>query len=486
MQGWLKRSILLVGIFTISWLAVIYFWRLEKRMPNISEVAFYFFGVPTLVFILVLVMFRMIKLTTDRLKKAQQAAVSLQERQEGGGALETSNLESKLSIGILSAAIRTVHGNSVEELSCNLKSNEARLQLDPDLTDSNGFPILTGRIFELNADAQNQAFSTWLKEKKQVSKEWTVEQQRAIAMGSDVVIELAQKAVTHHLLEKFIEVHAMQHDLPALPILHLYALLPAKWSDEERAYVTEWFALLIEAQGWPAERISLRPEIAFLPDRSMIAVDRLMLDAHRLNQPCFGIVIACESSIGELTVQDWEENGRLNVRSGRSPCIPGEGAAGLLLADKNQAELIETEGLSRIHRVQQGGLTKSAEARGLIDDGLMHNLMKQALTLSNVAMEQVSLISADTDHRSSRMIELLGACSKIFPDLDSATQCFTLATQCGEMGDVASLVTVALGHNSVLNDSEAAICLSNNDEFQRTAVVVSTWAEATTLSIKNT
>ena len=147
-----------------------------------------------------------------------------------------------------------------------------------------------------------------------------------------------------------------------------------------------------------------------------------MLNGFRLSQPCFSLIFGCESHIADATIEKWESMGQLHTSKDPAALIPGEGAAGLLLADAQQVKLMPEEAYSRLHRTVLNQRNKSADSAGQISDALLTEMVQDALTISHIPAEKISLIAADTDHRNSRMGELMGMGFKSFPDLDPNTQ----------------------------------------------------------------
>lgn len=488
MQSWLTRSLFIGGIFSLVWLAVIYNWRASNRMPNGTEVALYFIVLPIAVLITLWLAVKAWSFATGTPSTTvNPSAISPGANVSGeGGADEHAAVnERTLSIAVLAGAIRTAHGSSAEELAAKLKANEARLDLDPELKNRDGFPVLTGRMAGIDEEAQVEALSAWSALTGRVDFIWSVEQLRAISVGSEVAIELAQQAVKHSQIEPYISAIAKNRELPPLPMLQLITILPENWGDEKRQFVIDWIAHLIQQQGWPAEMINLRPVVQTLLTRAMTAIDQLMLDSFRLSHPCFGMVIACESYLGEDTIQEWEDAGKLFAGKTGNVQMPGEGAAGMLLADETQAQLMASETNVRLHRIVKNYRSKSIDARGNVTDPMLEEMIHDALTISKISANKIAFISSDTDQRSSRVVELMGVGIKMFPDLDPTTQYCKLAGNCGDMGAVTSLAALVLGHFQVVSDAEPSLCISNIDSHERTVAVLSPWVDAVANSVTN-
>jgi hypothetical protein len=481
MRSWLTRSLFIGGIFSLVWLAVIYHWRTNNRMPNGTDVVFYFIVLPMAILTAIWLSAKAWNFATGAIgnsappTKLADESVAVNEH--------AAVKERALSIALLASAIKTAHGSSAEELTANLKTNEARLDLDPELTNQDGFPVLTGRINAIDENAQREALASWSELTGRANLEWSAEQLRAISIGSEVTIELAQQVINHPLLEPYIAAIARNRELPPLPMLQVMVMLPDNWIVEKRQFVLDWFFDLIQQQGWPAEKISFRSALQSSPIRALAGIDQLMLDSFRLSQTCFAMAIACESHLGEDTIRDWEDTGKLfvgkNGDAGKTQ-MPGEGAAGVLLADATQAQLMALETNVRLHRVVQNRRSKSIDARGNVTDPMLHEMVHDALAMSQISADKISLISSDTDQRSSRIVELMAMGNKLFPDLDPSTQYFKLASHCGDMGAVSSLAALVLGHFQVVSEEEPALCISNIDPHERTVAVLSPWIVAAT------
>jgi hypothetical protein len=485
MRGWLSRGFLIGGTFAFVWLIVIYNWRSNNRMPNAAEVALYFIAVPVGLLISFWLLGKTRELATSKAENSAPSATNSALNEQGQIVNHTAEHERSLSIAILASAIRTVHGSSAEELSTNLKSNESRLNLDTELADSKGYPISAGRIKKIDENAQLGALSEWAIANNRAEIVWTSEQLRAISLGSEIVTELAQQATKHNQLEIYNATQPNRRDTITLPAMQLIALLPENWEPEKYNYAIDWFSHLVQQQGWPAEKTVLRYEPQASLAQAFTTIDRLMLDTFRQSQPCFSLVLSCESNIGAATMEKWELDGKLSSGQGNVALVPGEGAAGLLLADEQQTNSMIIEPKARLHRVVQNRRDKSVDSKGVISDQLLTKMVQDALAISNVSAEKISLVSSDTDHRSSRMTELMGMGFAVFPELDNDTQYFKITGNCGTMGSVAGLTSLALGHHEIISDSGPAICISNLDSYERTVAVVNPWIDTAALQVTN-
>lgn len=91
---------------------------------------------------------------------------------------------------------------------------------------------------------------------------------------------------------------------------------------------------------------------------------------------------------------------------------------------------------------------------------------------SGPQLAAVTQVCADSDQRSSRMIELMNSAGTLLPGLDLSLDVLGVAAACGESGHVAALAALVLAHHEAADNAGQVLCISNLDPFQRGAVVV--------------
>jgi hypothetical protein len=474
MHQWLKRAVLVCGIFIAVWIGMAMYWNTNNRLPSSSEVII-FLGLVPLVLVLAAVLSLKI-IATAMVKPISDTSAAASERANNDpNVIEKQDIRADLII--LASSIRAPHGDSSDELAQALVSNQGKLVLDEELTDLNGFPILSGRIQSVEEESQRKALSKWGTSCQLPVISWSTEQLRALSIASTIIDNLLLQAMTHPLLPSYMAADYAQRPSIALPILQLFSVLPLHWNDEHRQIATKWFLHLIEEHGWPLERISISQASSADHAQPFLMIEQLTMQSHRQGFPCFSLLIACESLVGAQTVLDWEQAVKLLTASNEYGQVPGEGAAGFLIVDIEQARLMRVEGMARMHQAFSARREKSADVRGRIDTGILERLTQQALASAAIPAKKIALLAADTDHRGSRAGELIGMASTTFADLDLKTQCYKVAACCGFAGVVSSLTALALAHHAVMTNDNPTLCISNQDEFECSAVVVSPIAD---------
>src|SRR5690606_14260798 len=96
-------------------------------------------------------------------------------------------------LAIVATALRSPHGSSAEELACAIADNEARADLDKELVDDNGFPVMTARSDDAHDGALQDDIADWLSSQG-LQVHLSEEQWRAITLASGVAAELASIA----------------------------------------------------------------------------------------------------------------------------------------------------------------------------------------------------------------------------------------------------------------------------------------------------
>lgn len=466
MRPWLSRSLLIAAAFVLCWGGAVWYWRETNRMPTSGDLAIYLLLVP----LGLLLAFWFARKLVAVLAAAPAAAAGA--AQDPAQDKPDATPQPGAPLRIVAAALRMPHGESAPELAEAMLSEQARLELDPELSDDHGYPVMSGRVAGVDETAQADAMADWLQQNGLAELRFDAEQWRALSLGSSVVGELAQAVVMHQMLPQYLAASPAGRIALDLPMLQLVALLPAEWDGARRQAAASWFLHLIEQQGWPAERLALSGAAVAHTSAPFALIGQLAGQAAREERSCLAIVLSCASHIGELSVQDWADRGILFTARNPGGRIPGEGAAGLLLADSPQALLLDAPEAVQLHAASAAIRGASADAKARTDTELLAGLGQQALRTGAADPGLVSLLSADTDHRSSRVTELMSMANAMLPQLDLSTQVLSVAASCGDAGAVSALAALVLAQQDAVDNASHVLCVSNLDPYQRSAVLV--------------
>ena len=436
LPGWLKNTLLATGILALCWGAAIAYWRVAEIAPGTGELALVLLGTPL---ILLLAFWAGKKRVLGRSAAAAAAAAGSAQAQQAAPAAPPL-----LPLAILAAALRVPHGDSPEELANAIAGNGARPDLDPELVDDDGFPVTSARSEAAVDEALQAEVREWLILNGMADLHLGDAHWRALTLGTAVARELANEA----MLALSSEARPVQ--------LRLLPLLPAGWTVEQRHAVGLWFKHTMAQFGWPPEHLA-RVDVA------RDAALALVLNTH--DAQAATLVLACDSNIDQETVDAWSSNGTLHGATRSQGRIPGEGAAGLLVASLDMASKIDGALFAQLYAVSDTRREVSLDSARRPETRRMAELAERAAQAARMALPDVTAVLADTDHRSSRTLELMSLVSSALPELDATADVLCSGVALGTCGAVPVIAALALARHAVLAKKTPVLFVSNDDPF---------------------
>ncbi|MFL6674549.1 MAG: hypothetical protein ACJ8LG_14805 [Massilia sp.] len=451
MRAWLKGALLAALVFGACWGCAIFYWQATDSMFATSDLVLYLLALPLA---LLLAFWLGSKLIASR---AAAPAIAAPAQSTKAGAL----LLAPPPLAILAASLRSPHGASVEELSAAIADNKARADLDQELVDDDGFPVMTARSGDATDEALQEDIGEWLSRNGMPELRFSDEQWRALTLASAVVDDLAS--------------HAASNMIPSAgspPMLQLVPILPAEWPIEQRRAFGMWLKHTVDQSGWPHANITVAPEVTAENRTPSAVLGRLAHDAGATNVPLAAMIVACASHIGDESVAQLAASSSLFTSSHPQGLIPGEGAAGLLVTDLAQARSIEGAAFALLDPVSEARRDSSADDTRRADPKLLGELVQRALKHAPAELSEVAMMLADTGHRSNRVLELMGLASAAMPQLDGATDVMCIGAATGSCGIVPFMTALALAHHHALEGAAPVLCISNEDPYRRCATLV--------------
>jgi hypothetical protein len=360
----------------------------------------------------------------------------------------------------LAASLRLPHGASPEELATAIAENKARADLDSELVDDDGFPVMAARSSEAVDDELQEEITEWLALNGMAELHISDEQWRALTLASAVVAELAAQAAG-----------LIVHQDDTKTRLQLVSILPSEWDIAHRRATGMWLKHTVARYGWPADLVVTAEETASSDDSSPAKVfNRLAHSAVAANTPFIAMVIACASHIGNETVAQWSADGSLLTSSQSKGRIPGEGAAGLLVT--SHTSLSEDATMVLLDGIEEGRRDLPADETKRTDPKLLEELSERALKRSGINASEVAMLIADTGQRSSRVLELMAHLSAALPQLDETDALVRVGVASGSCGAVPFITALALGHHHVRERVAPVLCISNEDPLHCMAMLL--------------
>jgi hypothetical protein len=287
------------------------------------------------------------------------------------------------------------------------------------------------------------------------------EQWRALVLGTAVVEELAGQAV-----------RLLPADDPAM--LRLVPLLPAEWADAQRHAAGIWFEHTAARCGWPVEHITLGVLDAFEAHAATPAavLERLARDAATTDVRVTALLVACASHIGAASVARWAADGSLFTSRHPQGTIPGEGAAGLLLADLPQARAAGSPRCAMLAQVAEARCEAQADGARRPDGAALGAAAQRVLAQQTGEAVDPMRIVADTGHRSGRVLELIAFMAGTLPQLDAVDDVVRVGAACGSCAAVPFMTALVLASQRAFEDRAPVLCVGNEDPQRRYAALL--------------
>ncbi|MDB5790013.1 MAG: hypothetical protein JWQ80_37 [Massilia sp.] len=456
LPGWLKTGLLAALVFALCWGGAIAWWQSANSEPGAGDLLLMLLALPCGL----LLVFKLGKKFVLPRPAAPAAAAAIQPAP--GGA---SPAASTPPLAILAAALRSPHGASAEELAAAIAEGKARADLDPELVDDDGFPITSARSMDAVDEALQEEVSDWLELNGMAAPGFSDAQWRALILGTLVARDLAA--------------HAVSELIPAdgaAPRMQLIPVLPTGWTDEQRHAVGMWFRHAVAQFGWPAANI-VPVDLPAAPGRTpgsaiLGLVNQFALDSRAGDWRLAALVIACDSHIGQETVDQWAANASLFTPTRPQGLIPGEGAAGLLLTSLHGARLIDGAVFAQLHPMLEARRDASLDEVRRADTKLIAELSERVARAAGLELSEVAAIAADTDHRAKRGLELMGLASSALPQLDGTLDVARVGVALGACGAVPFVTVLALARHHALDSNAPALFISNEDPLACCAALV--------------
>lgn len=449
--GWLKGGLLAALVVGVCWAVAIWYWRASGRIPTAVDMALFLLALPlALIMATGFVRASVTKPAPTTDSPAPPPPVKMQD--------------ARSPLAVLAAALRSPHGQAPEELAAAILASTARPDLDPELVDDDGFPLMTMRSADATDESLQQEIIAWWTANDIPPPRLRDEQWRAITMATAVVGELASSAANDLM--------------PAEgkpPMLRLVPLLPHNWSIDQRRAAGAWLRHTAVQFGWPQGYMELVDEKA---ETAPTAILSGLASPAVSGAPVAALMVACASNIGNETVAEWSANGALFTPLHPQGMIPGEGAAGLLLTDLQQARALDEVVFTLLYPVAEARRDVSADDTRRTDPKLLAELADRALASGDASLRDIAMLVADTGHRSNRVLELMGLASDAMPQLDGVADVVRAGAAGGTCDCVPFLTALALGRHHALEHSAPVLCISNEDPYQRCAVLIRPYASA--------
>jgi hypothetical protein len=409
----------------------------------------------------------------------------------GGAVLSAEESLRQARIWVLDTALNLRVGHQGEQALAALATGEARPGLDSELQDVDGLPVFSARVDQIDdgMDAMGgfpNDDDTIAPIRRADGSEPPQAVRRALSLLSPVLAHLLDSVAqlvpdaaqagsgstvalsggmpagrgplpgTAHDMRAHLSGVAMPLSAASAlareaqrPTLTVRLLLPPTWAQADLDLALQWAkqgagSLLDWAEASGARAVRWQATPLATPEALWDEVDALVTQWHREPRPELLLVLALDSTIDADQVAQREGIGQLFTAQNQTGLVPGEGAAGALLASPawRALDLLAPPPL-HLWRPVRTRRDKSADALGRTSTTAMEAALAQAIALSAARPEALQIV-ADSDHRASRSAELYQALQTVLPGLDPMRQVHRLGEACGELGMARALAPLAL------------------------------------------
>lgn len=449
--GWFKPGAVVVTTFIVYWAIALWYWRETDRNPGTGELILALLAFPLGVLFALW--------ASKKAIVARAASIPASTAKPASSTARADAATTTPVLAIVATALRSPHGTSAEELASAIADNEARADLDKELVDDNGFPVMTARSDDAQDEALQDEIADWLSSQG-LQLHLSEEQWRALILASGVAAELASTAAGDLL-----------PDEGNPPTLQLRLMLPTDWAVDIRRAATMWLKHTVSQYGWPEASIAV-PDLPEQDHTSPTAVITQLMPAAPSNKaPVLALVIACASLIGQESIDRLAAQSSLFTSSQSRGQIPGEGAAGLLLTDLRLAQACGAE-FALVGPVSERRRDTSADDSRRVDSALLLELVEQISKAAAVDISRISMVVADTAHRPNRVLELMGLSAPAIPQVDAADDIIRIGLGSGSCGAVPLMTVLALARHHALERNAPVLCIGNEDPYLRSAALV--------------
>lgn len=510
----LKAGALWLAITIIVWLITIWRWQSDAHDARAGEIVGQLFVLPALLTVFLLLVLWAVK------HLRLQAAAPVLAASEGSAAArpvampaQASSDEAQrgLSAWVLAETVTLAAGNDAAGAWAGLRSHAVRPELDSELQDVDGMPVFTSRVADLDVrdwlDAHAELTQAShlsesvlrglallegpLHQMLQAVQAWP-----ASAPSSGAGQTAMEKAdgqaglpMKAHLSGVAAPVNRAQVQARAAmaPQLTVRLLLPQHWPAGEREAAVEWVrsqcgALLDWAEAHQAHCVRWLTDVVERPECLWEEVDRQIVQWSRAPRPELWLLLAVDSAVSESGIDRMQAVGELFTSSHQTGKVPGEAAAGLLLANEHWPLLQAEPDMQpvRMWRPVRATRDKSADAAGRVGAVELGAALQQALALNQADKDRLLVVS-DADHRASRTAELFEALQEVIPGVDPMLAVTRVGESCGDIGLARALVPSVLACTALResgSSDQVAVATHVQSSHDRVVVALAPWGAA--------
>lgn len=452
-RSWIGMAVFVLAVFVLVWLVVALRWKATSHVPGGGELVLAGVALPLLIVASVVWIRKGLGASHAPREAAAPAAPAPPET-------TVDDVSTQWTMALFDSSLRLPAGTTPEETLSAAREGKS-VGLHPDLQRRDSTRVFAGAVASVSTDD----FDSRLLPPGSTA-DWSDEQRRALLLAAEAIDELMQRhTVTTTPLSS--------DPARAASRFNLHLLLPERWRSVAPALAT-WLDIYVERGRWNPGTEKVKIIFVANPAQALLALDALNIDIHQQDLPVRHIVLACDSSVSQDTVDALDASGQLHGQNHPGGHVLGEGACALLLGHP----LTGTSRASRIHRVVTSARPAPVDQPDQQQGDTVAHLLDRALVQSAIPgleMTGCALIS-DADQRSTRRAEIVNAAQQTWPDSDIRIRCHHLGQANGESGAVLALSALAVAGAHARQEKQPTFVATVSDPVMRGVVLVSTAA----------
>lgn len=482
----LKALAFLVAVCCLSWLGVLWWWQRTGHNPEAAEVLVYLGLLPLVLAAVVWGGHWLWRRAGARTPAAVGGAGAASSAGDATAVVAAEAAERHAVMQVVRFQAHSVAGDQVADLLEAAHAGKPLPQPDAVLTNDDGLPVLCARMADkalaldaVRAELESLWPSVLHAQSEHALTELSEHVLRALAALRPVIE--AQRdglwALHQAQLNALPDGGASLQRLPPaqrppLPGLRVLLGWPVAWSAAEQALGQAWVTQCLQDE---QANLAMGYSLVISPlagsgEDVWLRADQL---AHGSGRVPWLLVLACDSLLDGVRVDTLASGQRLydaSVRPGG--CIPGEGAAGLLLAP---ADWMPSPGMEmetvRVHRPALMRRDKSVEAAGRVSHQVLEQALEQSLAAAQLEAADLAQLVCDADQHSPRGTELYGLAVASLHHLDPVEDMRLLGRVTGHAGTASALLVLAAAAEAAKALGRPVLALTLADPHLRMATV---------------
>ncbi|WP_269791091.1 hypothetical protein [Stenotrophomonas sp. Iso1] len=251
-------------------------------------------------------------------------------------------------------------------------------------------------------------------------------------------------------------------------VLTIELLVASNWSDALLHWLRDWLAQRAIETGIDARRFDV--SIKVMGDAAEVWQHVSQLnEVLATNAVRWHLLLACDSSIDPNVINAWQANGLLATSRNPDGKVPGEGAAGVLLASPGLAR--EKCGLLwGPHSLTDEALRSARPAERRRQLAAAATQWTHALAFDG---QSIQFVLHDAGQGSEEIVDAALVATAMNPDFEFGTGSLSLAACAGELGPVFPVAQLALALEQIQRKSESVLVLAGAKAQQQVLTLVS-------------